>query len=531
MRIGPRTTNTLAKKRYLILYFILITLSAQPPILWIWFFWHFFPSLNLTFYILFPFVFFLGILLLIISSIVIAKIFLIFINIFHKPKEGVFLRHKNDKDFCYWSLRSVIKKWPIWLARQLSLPFLEILVFKILGVKTSFSNSLYEGWIDCEFVEFGKNVKIGQGSLITSNIIIKDKLIIKKVTIQDNVIIGAHAVVLPGTKIDADTILDAISMTNINQHLEGNSIYHGSPAKKIKNPFKIIDKNTLEEAIFKENNIEKYDPEDLKVEGKELSVPFHFYIIAGWIIIGCSFIMPGFLFFLFTFGILIPDLFSITISLGIILNLKTIMIMLLTPFILAGLYLLHLFFVALFTRWFYKLADKRGPAQGVFDRKLSKNSKVLDYYHFRSFLLKYPVFAFVRSPFPWLVNWELKFIGSNKIGKGTVFEDTFFHSHNNFGDNCYIGTYAHITNHLVDGVYGEENLTFFGVQIGNNCIFSSSSGALPGTEMGDNSTILPMSATIKYDKLGESGIYAHFPAKKLSKEEIKEITGGEYIEE
>ncbi len=484
------------------------------------------------FYLIFPFVFFLGILLLIISSIAIAKVFLIFTNLFHKPKEGVFLRHKDDKDFRYWSLRAVIKKWPIWLARQLSLPIIEILIFKILGVKTSFSNSLYEGWIDCEFVEFGKNIKIGQGSLITSNIIIKDKLIIKKVTIQDNVIIGAHAIVLPGTKIDSDTILDAISMTNINQHLERNSIYHGTPATKIiKNQSKIKDKTGLEDLIFKKNNLEQYEPEDLKAEGTELSVPFHFYIIAGWIIIGCSFIIPGFFFFLFTFGILTPDLFSITFSFGLLIDLRIIVIMLLTPLVLIGLYLLHLFFVALFTRWFYKLADKRGPAQGVFDRKLDENSKVLDYYHFRSFLLKYPVFAFARSPFPWLLNWELKFIGSNKIGKGTVFEDTFFHSHNNFGANCYIGTYAHLTNHLVDGVYGAENLTFYGIQVGNNCIFCSSSGVLPGTTMGNNSTILPLSATIKYDKLGENGIYANFPAKKLNKEEIKKVTGGEYIEE
>jgi len=483
------------------------------------------------FYVLFPFVFFLGILLLIISSILIAKVFLVFTNLFHKPKEGVFLRHKDDKDFRYWSLRAVIKKWPIWLGRQLSLPFIEILIFKILGVKTSFSNSLYEGWIDCEFVEFGKNIKIGQGSLITSNIIIKDKLIIKKVSIQDNVIIGAHAVVLPGTIIDSDTILDAISMTKINQHLEGNSTYHGSPAMKIKDPFEIKDNTILEDFIFEKNNKEEYDPENLQAEGTGLSVPFQFYIIAGWIIIGCSFILPGFLFFSFIFGILTPNFFSITFSLGLLLDLKTVLIMLLTPLVLIGLYLLHLFFVALFTKWFYKLADKRGPTQGVFDRKLDENSKVLDYYHFRSFLLKYPVFAFARSPFPWLLNWELKFIGSNKIGKGTVFEDTFFHSHNNFGTNCYIGTYAHLTNHLVDGVYGAENLTFYGIQVGNNCIFTSSSGALPGTEMGNDSTILPLSATIKYDKLGENGIYARFPVKKLTKEEIDEITGGEYIEE
>lgn len=505
-----------------------MVLSAQPPLILMWYFWQFFPTLDLVFYLLFPFVFFFGLLILILGSSLIAKVFLIFINLIHKPKEGIFLRNKSDKDYCYWSLRAVVRKWPIWLARQLSLPVLEILILKILGIRTSFSNSLYEGWIDCEFIEFGKNVKVGQGSFIISNIIIQNKLILKKVSIEDNVIIGGHSIVLPGTVIGANTILDAISMTTINQRLEGNSIYHGYPAKKIERTEIIENINQLEEIIFDKKRLEGYDIEDLNAHAKELSVPFHFYIIAGWIIVGFSFILPGFLFFLFLFGFLTPNLFSITFSFKLFLDLKFIFILLLTPLIFICLYLIHLFFVALFTKWFYKRADERGPDQGVFDRNLDEMSTALDYYHFRSFLFKYPIFAFIRSPFPWLINWELRFIGSNKVGKGTVFEDTFFHSHIDFGKNCYIGTNSHVSNHLVDGVYGEENLTFYGCDIGKNCIFSLSNGAMPGLKMEDNSTVLPMCATIKYDKLGINGIYGRFPAKKLKLDEIKKFTGGVY---
>ncbi|MFX1555489.1 MAG: hypothetical protein ACFFBV_16310, partial [Promethearchaeota archaeon] len=131
----------------------------------------------------------------------------------------------------------------------------------------------------------------------------------------------------------------------------------------------------------------------------------------------------------------------------------------------------------------------------------------------------------------WLLNWELRFLGSNKIGKGTAFEETFFHSHIDFGENCYIGTLAHITNHVVDGVYGEENLTFFGAQIGSNCVFNISSGALPGLEMDNYSTILPMCATIKFDKIGKSGVYGGFPAKKLNNDSTIKLLGDNYNEE
>lgn len=526
IREGPRTTNTLAKKRFLIIYFVIMTLSSQPALIWFWYFWQFFPEYNSLFFILFPFVFFIGVLILILSAIIIARIFLSIINTIHKPKEGVFNRSKDDKDYCYWSLRAIVRKWPIWLARQLNLPILETLALKILGIKTSNSNSIHEGWVDCEFVEFGKNIKIGQGSVVMSNILIKNKLIIKKVVIKDSVIIGAHSVVSPGTIIEENTVLDGLSMTSINQHLESNSIYSGIPAKKIMKNGPIKDKKEIEKIIFEQEVKGRDENEDLRADSYELSVPFHVYIFSGWWIMGGSFILPGILFIIFLYGFLIPNLFLIPFSLELLLNLKIIAFLLLTPLILIGIYLMHLFFVALFTSMLYRFADYRGPAQGVFDRNLDEHSKALDYYHWRSFLLKYPVFAFLRSPFPWLLNWELRFIGSNKIGKGTVFEECFIHSHLNFGKNCYMGTFAHISNHIVDGVYGSENLTFYGAKIGNNCVFNALIGGMPGLEIGNDACFLPMTTSIKYDKLGNEGIYLGFPLRKLAEEDIRKITGG-----
>ncbi len=510
------------------MYFAIITFSAQPALLWFWYFWQFFPEVNTYFFILFPFVFFIAIIILIISSIVVAKIFLIFVNVIHKPKEGVFNRHKSDKDYCYWSLRAVVKKWPCWLARQLNLPILETLVFKILGIKTNNSNSLNEGWVDCEFIEFGRNVKIGQGSVIMSNILINDKLIIKKVIIKDNVIIGAHACVVPGTVIESNTILGANSGTIINQHLESNSIYNGSPAKKIMVNQPITNRKEIEKQIFEIRSEARFDEKQEAIESKALSVPYQAYITSGWLIVGGSFIIPGFLFFLFLYGFLIPNLFSVQFSFKLLLNLRIIAILLITPLVFVAIYLLHLFFISLITRFIYRFADKRGPVQGLFDRDLSASSKLLDYYHFRSFLMKYPVFAIIRSPFPWLIKFHLRFIGSNKIGKGTVIEESYIHSHINFGKNCYYGTFAHLSNHLVDGVYGKENLTFFGAEIGDNSVFNSLCGGMPGLETGNNATYLAKATSMKYDKLGDNGIYVGFPAKRLKKDEILKFTGGEY---
>jgi len=503
-----------------------MVLGAQPAIFWLWYIWQLFPVKNLLFYFLFPLLFFIDIIFLILGSSFVAKIFLIFANLFHTPREGVYEISKHNKDYSSWSLRAVIRKWPLWLTRQLSLPSLEKFVTKFLGVKLSYSSSIHEAWIDSEFVEIGKNVKLGQGCIISSNLLVKNKLIIKKVVIGDNVIIGAHCVIAAGTVIAPNTVLHSNTMTIINQQLKSNSLYQGAPANSLGNNNLIHDKNLIEKQIFKPDK--KYSEEDLRTHGKELSVPFYFYIVSGFIIVGASFVLPGILFFLTFYGLLIPTIFNNPLTMTLITESNFYAVMLLIPLIFIGIYLLHLFCIILLTRWWYRRADERGPSQGIFDRNMEMASTKLDYYHFGSFLMKYPIFAVSRSPFPWILNWELNFIGSNKIGKETVLEETFIHSHVNFGKNCYLGTSSHMTNHVVDGVYGEENLTFVGIEIDDHSILNVVTGGLPGTEIGKYSTFLPGATTIKYDKVGDNGVYGGFPAKKLSKKEILYFLGGEY---
>ena len=505
-----------------------MVLGAQPSIFWFWFYWQLFYSFPILFYILFPFIFILGIIFLLLGSLAIAKGFLIFANKLHKPKEGIFSRNNKNKDYCYWSIRAVIKKWPIWIARQLSIPYFEILTMSVFGVKIKGKVSLHEGWVDTEFIEIGNNVKLGQGSLILSSLIIQDKLILKKVILNDNVIIGIHSVIFPGTIVNHDSILDANSTTKINQVLKSNSLYRGSPSKKILEKPIIKNENIFFNDIFKEKNMKIDDQEYLEEEVKDLGISLHIYLSSGWIICGFSFFFPGILFFSYFHGFLEPNLLLNPLVIDTFLDIKTFLILCTLPITFILLYLMHLFFIAFITRLFYNYVKKREPYQGIFDRNLDKDAKVLFYYHFKSFLFKYPIFAISRSPFPWLINWELNFLGSNNIGKGTIIEESYLHSHVNIGKNCYLGTFSHISNHVVDGVYGEENLTYFGTTLGNNVSFEAITATLPGTKIGDNSAFLPISSTIKYDEIKGNGLYTDFPVRKLSKKEIIEILGEDF---
>lgn len=270
LKAGPFTTQLLVKKRYLLFHIFLIWISIFLIQFEFWWYW------NLLFYnnyILFI-TFLPGLLILmyfssIFISLIFAKILLILINSFHPIKEGVFIRDPPSKDYRYWCIRSVIKKWPIWLAHKFPFPFLDNICFKLFGVKTKFSNSLFEGWVDTELIEFGENVIIGQGAIIQSAMIVGNLLILKKTVIGDDVHIGAHSFVMPGTRIGDKTILAASSATTVGQELEGNMIYLGVPAKIYKEN-KFFQDN-LENVII--NTVK--DEEALREKYEELYIKRH----------------------------------------------------------------------------------------------------------------------------------------------------------------------------------------------------------------------------------------------------------------
>jgi len=243
LRAGPFSTNVLAKKKYLIHYFLLMWASFIPPILEFWFYWKIYDINEFLFFALLPLEFIVLYLILVFSSIIFAKIMLIFVNLFHKPREGIFKRSPNNKDYAYWSLRSTIKKWPIWISHTFPVPWHDIILLKLLGVQTNFSNSTHNGWVNCEFLRLGTNIIIGTAAIVMSSMIVGDYLIIKEIKIGDNVIIGSHSYISPGTVIGKNCILSALTYTQVEQELEEGWIYKGIPAQKYKqNNFKEIKK-------------------------------------------------------------------------------------------------------------------------------------------------------------------------------------------------------------------------------------------------------------------------------------------------
>lgn len=88
-------------------------------------------------------------------------------------------------------------------------------------------------------------VSIGNDTLIASHVaiisvthdttskIFRNKVIEKPVTIGNNVWIGSHCTILPGINIQDNVIIGAGSV--VTKNLDKNSLYVGSPAKKVRN--------------------------------------------------------------------------------------------------------------------------------------------------------------------------------------------------------------------------------------------------------------------------------------------------------
>ena len=231
---SPTPIDERIRSKYLILYLIIIILSFIPcslfEYLYVFYLWN--KGLYLLFFILLPLNFFVLIYTLQISAMLFSALFLVTINLIYTPKEGVFPRDIKDKNYLYWNLRNLSKKWALFISASNPFPWLKNrFILRFFGVKIGKNAICDTCWISSEFVEIGNNVIIGMGSTLLSFGIEQDKLILKKIHIGDDVLIGAKCVLLPGTILKKGVKLSAHSYTNFSDVLEENSIYLGHPAK------------------------------------------------------------------------------------------------------------------------------------------------------------------------------------------------------------------------------------------------------------------------------------------------------------
>ena len=218
--------------KFLIVYLPIFWISGiLVSIFWHWYFLDEDWTAILTFL---PLAIFGSIYFFILGTILFSKLLLILVNLIHKPKEGVFKAEIRDKDYEFWMLRTELKKISLWFMRNSPLPFTDSFALWVLGVNMDFSSHLNDAWCDAEFINFGRRNLIGQGATIMSSMVVGKYLLVKRIILDDYVMIGGHTSIAPGTIIGKESVVGAISTTTYDQILKPNWIYFGIPVIKLK---------------------------------------------------------------------------------------------------------------------------------------------------------------------------------------------------------------------------------------------------------------------------------------------------------
>ena len=191
-----------------------------------------------------------------------TKAFLLIINIIHKPKEGVFRAIEGDNDYEFWRLRVELKKLVFWFMSNGPIPWVVMWGFRWMGINVDFSSHMQDAWMDGEFIEFGRNITIGQGAVIMSSMVVGNYLIIKKIILGDHTLVGGVSHISPGTILGKESVIGAFTTTVPNQYIEPGWIYFGPQfARKLK-PNKYAEQR-------RDIIIRKHVDEEIKYEVKQ----------------------------------------------------------------------------------------------------------------------------------------------------------------------------------------------------------------------------------------------------------------------
>ena len=263
--------------------------------------------------------------------------------------------------------------------------------------------------------------------------------------------------------------------------------------------------------------------EDISDSGSDIprelvNFEYHKYMAFFFFIYVGSYLIPVIALMFYLFLMLKPLFLEVNSFIVILTNLDSLLIFLSIPLVVIFFYLSHLFLLGVFTRILWRYTEKKSPTKdGIIPRDI--RSKTADYYHYRSFMIKYGKNAFMKGVFPWLANFYFNFVGAGVIDKGTTFEESVLNDrHIIVGKNCYIGVNSTLCTHVVEGIFG--NIIYFKIILGENVTLGGFNQIGPGGDLKENSFLLPMAAATKFNTTKGDNYYFGMPLRRIFKKKI-----------
>jgi len=266
---------------------------------------------------------------------------------------------------------------------------------------------------------------------------------------------------------------------------------------------------------IEESDISSSVPETSK---EKINLQFHWYLSIFFVIYYSSYLVSGIIFMSYILLVFIPYVLLVDDFIALFTNLDSLVAFLALPLVIIVSYLSHLFIVGLITRTFWRYTEKKSPTKdGIIPRNIP--SKTANFYHIRSFMIKYGKNAFMKGVFPWLANWYFNFVGTGIINKGSTLEESVVTDKRmNVGRNCYVGVNSALSSHFVEGTFG--NIVYFEIKLGDNTTLGGFNNIAPGCELSDNSYLLPIAAATKHNKTKGNNYYFGMPLRRIFHKKI-----------
>lgn len=160
------------------------------------------------------------------------------------PREGEYplvCRGAVDRQVLWQCLLAILTKarhqapFPGFLVHTVaSLPPLRGLVDHTLGPRSRSCNVVDPLIMDPHLVTIGRNVVIGYGAVFTAHVQGRDTLALRRIVVEDDVVIGGTAQILAGARIGAGAVIGAGAIVLPGTVVGANEFWAGVPAKKIR---------------------------------------------------------------------------------------------------------------------------------------------------------------------------------------------------------------------------------------------------------------------------------------------------------
>ena len=213
--------------------FLILSIGLFPTVLYGYVLYKFMNFSIWWQWLLIPFLFYIGCVLTLYSELLISGGIIRLFHIYYTS--GEFTYSYTDNDAFKWILicsvytpfRKIIEIFPVGNIKNT--------YYRLLGMQIG-ENTLVGGVIkDPCMTSFGSNTTMGEYALIYGHITnyAKESITIKPVSVGDNCVIGAGAIIMPGVTIEDNVIIAAGALVTQDQHLKSNKIYAGVPAKPL----------------------------------------------------------------------------------------------------------------------------------------------------------------------------------------------------------------------------------------------------------------------------------------------------------